>query len=218
MSPLAVWIRSFTLILIAVVAAAVAFSGCGPRSGPGASVALAQFAELRQLQDVRLGMTVEELRALRPAITTAPYAGALEAIGRDTIWYLLDRPPDREPGVGRDQLEQLSRSRVVAVASTRRVPSEQSADSLAREWVSRLGVPDECFLHHYPDVTNEAAVYRQVGRHVFVTKRPPSTQPGGLRLNAGVQLLVAAPDSRAVPRAPRVEPTDCALLFSADSG
>ncbi|HUF65800.1 MAG TPA: hypothetical protein VMM17_07475, partial [Gemmatimonadaceae bacterium] len=115
------------------------------------------------------------------------------------------------------QLEQLSRSRVVGAAITRRAPSAASADSLAQDWISRLGTPSGCFLYHYRDVSNEVAVFQEAGRTVYITKRPPSrgTHSGGtLELPSAVQLLIAAPDSRAVPKAPRSEQVDCPLLFA----
>lgn len=162
-------------------------------------------------------MTVTELRAIRPAIVSAPDAGARETIGSDTVWYLLDRPPAPVPQVSRDQLAQLSDARVVGVAHTRVVRTVQAGDSLASDWVSRLGKPSECFRHHYHDVTNDVAVFREQRRVVYVTRRPPSSfarDSGAITLAGGVQLLIAAPDSRAVPQAPRVERVDCALLFA----
>lgn len=162
-------------------------------------------------------MTVAQLRAIRPHIVSAPYAGARETIGSDTVWYLLDPPPARVPEAGRDQLTQLSNARVVGVASSRVVRTVQSGDSLARDWVSRLGTPSECFRHHYRDVTNDVAVFRQQQRAVYVTRRPPSTfarDTAVISLAGGVQLLIAAPDSRAVPQAPRVERVDCGQLFA----
>ncbi|CAN5191741.1 hypothetical protein BH23GEM2_BH23GEM2_23190 [soil metagenome] len=210
MSPLVAWIRSCTLLLIAVGA-------CTERAPPEASVALPRFEILRELEQVRLGMRVLELQRVRPQIVTTARSGARETIGRDTVWYFFDRPSDREPQPGRDQLKQLSRSRVVGVAVTRLASSEASADSLVLEWVSRLGVPGECLLHHYRDVTNEVAVFEERGRSVYITKRPPGRVAhagGALQLAGGVQLLIAAPESRAVPQAPHIERVDCALLFA----
>lgn len=162
-------------------------------------------------------MTVAQLRAIRPGIVSEPFAGARETIGSDTVWYLLDGPTAREREPEREQLAQLPDARVVGVASSRVVRTVQSGDSLARDWVSRLGSPTECFRHHYRDVVNDVAVFRQQQRAVYVTRRPPSTfarDSGAISLAGGVQLLIAAPDSRAVPRAPRVERVDCAQLFA----
>ena len=180
-------------------------------------MALSGFEVFHELEQVHLGMRVSELRRVRPQIVTAPHSGARETVGGDTVWYFLDKPSDRQPDRGRDQLEQLSRSRVVGAAITRRAPSAASADSLAEDWVSRLGTPSGCFLYHYGDVSNEVAVFEEAGRTVYITKRPPNrvTHSGGtLELPSAVQLLISAPDSRAVPRAPRSERVDCALLFA----
>lgn len=196
---------------------AVVLLGCSGRTAQAPSVALPQFAALSGLSEVRLGMTVAELRAIRPRIVSAPFAGARETIGSDTVWYLLDRLTPRERDPGRDQLAQLPDARVVGVASSRVVRTVQSGDSLARDWVSRLGTPTECFRHHYRDVVNDVAVFRQQQRAVYVTRRPPSTfarDTGAISLAGGVQLLIAAPDSRAVPRAPRAERVDCGQLFA----
>ena len=191
--------------------------GCTGRTTQAPSVALPQFAALGELGNVRLGMTVAELRAIRPGIASAPFAGAREAVGSDTVWYILDRPGPREREAGGNHLAQLSDSRVVGVASARVVRTVEAADSVARDWVSRLGVPNECFRHHYHDVTNDVAVFHQWQRAVYVTRRPPSTfvrDSVAISLAGGVQLLIAAPDSRAVPTAPRVERVDCAALFA----
>lgn len=195
--------------------------GCSGRAPQAPSVALPQFATLSGLSEVRLGMTVAQLRTIRPRIVSAPFAGARETIGSDTVWYLLDPPTPRERDPGRDQLAQLPEARVVGVASSRVVRTVQSGDSLARDWVSRLGTPTECFRHHYRDVTNDVAVFRQQQRGVYVTRRPPSTfarDSGVISLAGGVQVLIAAPHSRAVPQAPRAERVDCARLFASGRG
>ena len=196
--------------------AAIALLGCGGRAAQAPSVALPQFAALSDLKEVRLGMTVAELREIRPAVVSAPDVGAREVIAGDTVWYLFDRPVPRSREAD-DQLAQPADARVVGVASTRIVRTLAAGDSLARDWVSRLGEPSECFRLHYRDVANDVAAFREQGRVVYVTRRPPSTftlDSSVISLAGGVQLLIAAPDTRAVPQAPRVERVDCALLFA----
>lgn len=166
-------------------------------------------------------MTVAQLRVIRPHIVSAPRSGARETIGADTVWYLLDRPAPRGREQDRDPLTQLADARVVGVASSRVVRTVQAGDSLALDWVSRLGTPTDCFRHHYRDVVNDVAVFRQQQRAVYVTRRPPSRftrDTATITLAGGVQLLIAAPDSRAVPQAPRAERVNCALLFASARG
>lgn len=48
---------------------------------------LESSATARAFRGVALGITLDELRRVRPGISAAPYVGMSEVVGNDTVWY-----------------------------------------------------------------------------------------------------------------------------------
>ena len=124
------------------VAVAIALCACSDAGDARSDVASRYpSTPLNALRGVRLGMTSDELKALRPGLTSSPYSGAQESLDGALVYYQFERGtlPSAEVGTGAE-LE------AVTVAQAAR--SFQEAQERWKAAVAAIsaehGPPNEC--------------------------------------------------------------------------
>jgi hypothetical protein len=120
---------------------------------------------LSALSGVRLGITFDELKQVRPQVTPAPYVGALEVVSGDTVAYRFDRTPDEgrpTDVILRERISFSGASRLMAVEASKIVATNGDAQQVwvARARQLRLRLPHEvvsCFDYLHGDIPSRAA-------------------------------------------------------------
>lgn len=104
---------------------------------------------LASLPGIALGMTVGELRTLRPSVRDAPYTGLIDSVGRYAIYFLVANV-EEDPA--------RSTAKLREVRATRRFADSMSAKAEEHELLNALGSETLCRIFRTDATRRERVV------------------------------------------------------------
>ena len=191
-----------------LLALSVGSAACDPSKRSDVAGLLPGVEPFGELANVRLRMTAEELRELRPGIREAPYFGLEDSVGGHLVLFHFPKNVS-------DVVETPKNDRLALVSAGRTFSSDAEGNTAygraVRQVRATLGNPSECFNIVPGRGTGHYARWAVDGVHVYVhyyaADAPPGSEIAGAA-PARVSTVVSRDPPTIVKRLSR-EPEPC---------